>query len=367
MGLIAIDGRKYFDYGIGTYVRELVRSLRALESAHKFLLYSSPEDTHAIPPSPGWEIVEVGYKKYSLQEILLLGRRAKRQGVQVFHEPHYTLPIGLGGRSVVTIHDIIHLRFPQYFSRLERTYSYPMVWHSLNHSRFVITDSDFTKQDILSTFHLEEKRIKVIPEGVGGQYRPMKNTPRIGEFKKQFGIQAPFILFVGNIKPHKDLPTLLEAFRILRRSKDVDLAIVGGLLRQDPSLARQAVEWGISDHIKELGHLTDEELVLAYNAAEALVLPSRYEGFGLPALEAMACGTPVIVSNAASLPEVVGNAAVIFGAGNAAELGDSLATVLRESSLQQDLIRKGKDRASKFTWTNAAKQTLALYDHIASA
>jgi alpha-1,3-rhamnosyl/mannosyltransferase len=364
MALIALDGRKYFDFGIGTYIQQLVRSLSKLKTEHKFLLYVTPSDVAAISLPPGWTMMEVGYPKYSVSEIGLLGLRAKRDKVDVFHEPHYTLPIAIGYRSIVTIHDIIHLRFPQLFNAFQRAYSYSMITHSLRTSRFIIADSEFTKNDILRSFRLSPEKIRVIHLGVGEQYRPLRDHGRIREFSKRFGIQRPYALYVGNVKPHKGIDTLLSAFAQIQLKEDLDLVIVGGSIVQDRNLGVQAAELGILSRIKELGHLNEYDLVTAYNAAELLVMPSRYEGFGLPALEAMACGCPVVVSNAASLPEIVGDAAMVFRAGNSQELADMLLRLIKERTLRTQMIRKGRKQAARYTWGQTATQTLDIYEHI---
>ncbi len=364
MAVIAIDGRKYFDFGIGTYIQQLVKSLSLLGSGHKFILYSSPSDIPAIALPSGWTIADAKYPKYSLSEIGPFGLQIRRDKVDVFHEPHYTLPFGIKDISVVTIHDIIHLRFADRFGRLQRTYSHAMIWHSLRNSRFVIADSEFTKRDILSTFRVNPDKIKVIHLGVGEQYRQLRVNREFDDFRQRFGIKRQFILYVGNVMRHKGIETLLEAFRLIRTSTDLDLVLVGGSIRQDPALGALASDSGIAERIKELGRLKDDDLVTAYNAAEVLVMPSRYEGFGLPALEAMACGTPVLVSNAASLPEVVGDAAIIFGVGNSRELADGLLRLMKEAALRQEMIRKGQERAKKFTWTETAVRTLDLYQQI---
>jgi glycosyltransferase involved in cell wall biosynthesis len=364
MALIAIDGRKYFDFGIGTYIQQLVKSLSRLKSIHKFVLYASSEDIASVSLPPGWTIAEANYPKYSISEIGLFGLRTKVDKVDVFHEPHYTLPIGIGNISVVTIHDIIHLRFPQLFGRFQRLYSYSMIRHSVRHSRFVIADSEFTKKDILSTFRLNPDKIKVIHLGVSEQYRPLRGHGQLDDFRKRFGIQRPFILYVGNVKPHKGIDILLTAFGQVRKKVDMDLVLVGGSILQDRVLGSLAQGAGIDDRILELGRLNEEDLVMAYNAAEVLVMPSRYEGFGLPALEAMACGTPVLVSNAASLPEIVDDAAIIFKVGNSRELADALLRLLKEPALRREMIKKGREQARKFTWIQTAKQTLDLYEQI---
>jgi glycosyltransferase involved in cell wall biosynthesis len=364
MAVIAIDGRKYFDFGIGTYIQQIVKSLSSLKTKHSFLLYVDPADKSSISLPRDWTMAEVNYGKYSLSEIGMFARRAKKDRVDVFHEPHYTLPAGMNDCSVVTIHDIIHLRFPQLFGRLQRVYSQAMVWHALKHSRFVIVDSEFTKKDILNTFRIQPDKINVIHLGVGEQYRTLHEERKVLEFRKRFDIERQFILYVGNVKPHKGIETLLSAFSVVCRKEDWDLVLAGGSIQRDPNLHSLVVKSGIEDRIKELGRLNDDDLVTAYHAAAMLVMPSRYEGFGLPALEAMACGTPVIVSDAASLPEIVGDAAIVFKVGNVQELADGFQKLTKQPALRQEMVHKGIERAKTFTWKKTAERTLDIYERI---
>jgi glycosyltransferase involved in cell wall biosynthesis len=364
MAVIALDGRKYFDFGIGTYIQQLVRSLSLLNTSHNFVLYASPADRTSIVPPSGWTVAEAAYSKYSFSEIAAFGFKARRDHIEVFHEPHYTLPVGLKNISVATIHDIIHLRFPELFSPLQRAYSRAMIWHALKNSRTVIVDSEFTKRDILSTFQTNPDKIKVIPLGVGEQFRQVKNNGKVADFRRKFGLERQYVLYVGNVKPHKGMGTLLEAFHRIHRSNDLDLVLVGGMIHDDVQLPRMVQEFGMTGRIKELGRLSDDDLVMVYNGAEALVMPSRYEGFGLPALEAMACGVPVLVSNAASLPEVAGDAALVFEVGNSKELAEGLARLLKEPSLRRNMIQKGKARAKQFTWKETATRTMDVYEQI---
>ncbi len=365
MAIVAIDGRKYFDYGIGTYVQQLVGALSELQTAHQFILFVNPGENTRINLPDGWTKEDAPYGKYSFGEVLLFGLKSKRVGVDVFHEPHYTLPIGLGKRSLTTIHDVTHLRFPEFFSLPKRTYSFLMIQHALRDSQFVSTGSEFTKLDILKTFRVEEDKIKVIPLGVGRQFKPARNEPSLDEFRERFGLHRRFILYVGNILPHKGIQVLLRSFRDIECGEDIDLVLVGGSIKSSESLQREATELGIQKSIKELGKLADSDLVMAYNGAEMLVMPSLYEGFGLPALEAMACGTPVIVSRAGSLPEVAGEAALLFRTGDSGALTDAIRTLLREPATRASMVQKGLQHVKKFTWEKAAGETLALYDRIA--
>ncbi len=365
MSRIAIDARKYYDFGIGTYIRHLVEELPLIQSGHEFLLFVSPEDEEKLSIPDGWTTSVVRYGKYSVSEIFLFGRRAAVNDVSVFHAPHYTLPFGLKERAVVTIHDLIHLRFPELFSSFQRAYSYGMILHAVRDAQYIITDSEFTKHDILRSFRVREEKIVPIHLGVSERFRQKHTSSEAEDFRSRFQLERPYVLFVGNTKPHKGLEVLLDAFKkALRIFPDIDLVIVGGTLNHE------GVDWlntgvsEISGRIKTLGRLADDDVMLAYNAAEMLVLPSLYEGFGLPALEAMACGIPVVISKAASLPEVVGNAAMICESGNVDEFADAIVCLLREPDLRKNMIEKGRERSRLFSWRTTAQKTMEIYEKV---
>jgi glycosyltransferase involved in cell wall biosynthesis len=363
---IALDARKYHDFGIGTYIQHLIREYASMQPIRDFLLFIAPEDATTIVVPEGWRTSVVPYGKYSLGEMFLLGRRVKANNVSVFHSPHYTLPFGLKSPSVVTIHDIIHLRFPQFFSPVQRAYSYGMIRHAIRDARFIITDSEFTKQDILRSFRADEQKIVPIHLGVSEQFR-QKNDPSEAEsFKSKFRLERPYILFVGNTKPHKGLHVLLRAFKeVLAVVSDIDLVFVGGPVSGNESLQRLINGFDVAGKVKSLGRLPEEELVLAYGGAEMLVLPSLYEGFGLPALEAMACGIPVVVSDAASLPEIAGDAAIICDTGKSGAFADAITALLRDSRLKAEMIKRGLKHARTFSWKVTAQKTMDVYNRIA--
>jgi glycosyltransferase involved in cell wall biosynthesis len=363
MALIALDARKYNDYGIGTYIRNLVEQLHTLNSAHKFILFVAKGDEGSELFPGTMQISPVRYGKYSLSELFLFASKARVKGVSVFHSPHYTLPFGLKCQSVVTIHDLIHLRFPIYYPLLRRAYSYGMIWHSIHDSRFVITDSEFTKLDILRSFRVREEKIVTIPLGVSEQFHQNVDPSLVEDFKLKFKLKCPYILFVGNTMHHKGVDVLLRAFKeVIISFPEIELVFAGGVPEADKSIRELMNNLGISKRIKSLGRISNEELILAYKGAEMFVLSSLYEGFGLPALEAMACGIPVIVSDAGSLPEVVGNAAFVCKSGNHGMFAEAMITVLRDPMLKNEMIERGRARSARFSWRTTAQKTLEVYE-----
>ena len=367
MAHITIDARKYFDFGIGTYIQQLIANIRKMRTSNSYRLLVSPDEAARIIPPPGWNMETVPYGKYSIGELLFLGRRLKwPRGGTVFHSPHYTLPVGLQDRSVVTIHDIIHLKLPQYFSLPQRAYARAMISHAVKDARFVLTVSECTRQDVLRSFRVGEDKVLSVPLGVSDRFRVL-STKETDRFKASKGLTHPYLLFVGNAKPHKGIPTLILAFQQLAPLfRDLDLVIAGGYASENPYVRSILQGSGLTGRVRELGHCTEDELVGAYNGAEVLVMPSLYEGFGLPVLEAMACGTCVVASDAGSLPEIAGDAALIVRAGDADVLADALKSVLLDSGLRRTLIQRGTTRTKHFSWKETAKKTLEVYEMVAA-
>jgi glycosyltransferase involved in cell wall biosynthesis len=367
MAIVAIDARKYFDYGIGSYIQNLVRSLSSIPSNHSFHLIVSPTNAEAIRVPEGWNVIPSERAPYSIGEFLLLGREALQGKVGLFHEPHYTLPLGLHRCSVVTVHDLIQIKMTQYFSPLQRSYARWMMGRAVRSAGAVIAVSQKTKDDIVEMFGVKEERVHVVYHGIQKIFRPLPGNARASEFRKQKGLDRPYVLYVGNVKPHKNIPALLDAFALVQKThEDLTLAFAGGECLETEALRRRAERLGIVSAIHDLRRLTEEELVSAYNGAELLVLPSLYEGFGFPVLEAMACGTPVIAADAGSLPEIAGNAAILADPMKAESIAEGIRLILERSDVREKHIRLGFERVAGFTWERTAGETMKLYERVLS-
>ena len=238
-----------------------------------------------------------------------------------------------------------------------------MIWHAIHDSRFIITDSEFSKLDILRSFHVREEKIVPIHLGVSEQFHRRIAPSLVADFKVKFKLEYPYILFVGNTKPHKGLDVLLRAFKeVLTLFPDVDLVFAGGTPESEKPLKALMNTPALSKRVKSLGRISNDELILAYHGAEMFILPSLYEGFGLPALEAMACGVPVIVSDAGSLPEIVGNAAIICESGNHGMFAEAMINLFRDPMLKNEMIEKGKKHSAGFPWRVTAQKTMEVYE-----
>lgn len=361
MRTIGIDARKYFDYGIGTYIQGLLGEFAVRECGFRFTIFLSPDDSNAVKLHSSWEKVEIPWKKYSVGEFLFLGTKAARKGIDLLHIPHYTLPLGFRGSSVVTIHDLIHLRFPQYYSWVHRAYARGVMGNAVRTAQAIIAVSEFVKNDILSQFKIDPEKIHVVPLAARPGFRRLPDSS-ITDFRKRHGLHNPYILYVGGLGKHKDIPTLLKSFDIVAgHTKECDLVFAGA-----PEGGGEHVLNGLwANRIRFLGRLSGQDLTAAYNAAHVLLMTSTYEGFGLPPLEAMACGTPCVVSDGGSLPEVVGKAAIVCRTGRPEEFADGVMTLLSKSRERNKLIRRGYENLRRFSWGTSATKTLQIYESLA--
>ncbi len=327
---IGIDARKIADFGIGTYIRGLLQALMAAGSGDTYVAFAPARVAHLLPD--GVEHVAVDAPHYSVRELIAVGHAADGAGIDLVHAPHYVVPF-TRVPFVVTIHDLIHLR---HSNPLARMYARQMIGRAVRKSRRVLTVSEAVKRDIVTTFRCREDHVVVTPNGVGA---PFVEHGRAAEGR--------YFLYAGNDKPHKNVDTLVEAFA---GAGDVSLVLTGAPFERFRS----------RDRVVVTGFVDDEELAALYRGAMALVMPSREEGFGLPALEAMACGCAVITSNAPALVEITGDAA-LHAAPNAGALREALRRIAADEALRRTLASRGLERARTFTWTRCADLTRGVY------
>ncbi|HEX3580032.1 MAG TPA: glycosyltransferase family 1 protein [Thermoanaerobaculia bacterium] len=326
---IGIDARKIADFGIGTYIHGLLQEL-ARDGNDTYAAFAPKRLAHLIPA--GVEHVIADAPHYSLRELIILGRAIDRAKVDLFHAPHYVVAF-TSVPFVVTIHDLIHLRNPNPMARL---YARQMIGRAVRRSRRVLTVSEAVKREIVSTFGCAEDHVIVTPDGVRAPF-------------SEGGAAADgrYFLYVGNDKPHKNVDVLVDAFS---KTENASLVLAGAAFERFKSRERVIVT----------GFVNDAELAALYRGAIALVMPSREEGFGLPALEAMACGCAVITSNAAALVEITGDAALHVEP-DAASLAGAMTRIACDESLCRALASRGIARAKQFTWTRCAELTRNAY------
>jgi glycosyltransferase involved in cell wall biosynthesis len=362
---VAIDARKLHDFGIGTYIRNLLRHLARIDRDTEYVLLCRDADLK-VPAQLGENFrgVRETSPNYSLREQVHIPYVLLRERPDVYHAPHYVLPPAVPCRSVVTIHDTIHLRFPQYLpNRGAYAYARSLMWAATKRSDRILTVSESSKRDIIHYFNIDPEKIVVVYNALDERFGTEPAPEEIARVRERFQLDHGFVLYVGNIKPHKNLVRLIEAFEALRREgfDDLKLLIIGDEISKWPALRRAVHRLKLHKHVRFLGFQSDETLASLYRLAAVFVFPSLYEGFGLPPLEAMASGTPVVTSNVSSLPEVAGDAAVLVDPYDAMAIKDGIKRVLTEPALREDLRQKGMRRAREFSWERSVARTREIY------
>jgi glycosyltransferase involved in cell wall biosynthesis len=363
---IAIDARKLRDYGIGTYVWNLLRHLSRIDHDTEYVLLCRPADYGLVSElGKNFRPVAESAPAYSIREQLLVPMALRRERVDLFHAPHYVLPPLTPVRSVVTIHDCIHLRFPQYLpNKLGYAYARGSLWFATHRSSRIMTVSEASKRDILRYFRVPEAKIDVIHNAIDERFGLMPADEEVARVRERYQLNDPFVLYAGNIKPHKNLERLIEAFHMLRRGdlEHVKLLIIGDEVSKYATLRRAVHRHKLHKHVRFFGFVPDETLAVLYRLASVFVFPSLYEGFGLPPLEAMASGTPVVTSNVSSLPEVVGDAALLVDPYEPEAIAQAMRQVLTDQTLRDDLVRKGLARVGLFSWERSVRRVRAIYE-----
>jgi glycosyltransferase involved in cell wall biosynthesis len=281
----------------------------------------------------------------------------------IFHSPDFTLPPLREARGVVTVHDLSFLRVPQCADPGLRSFLERAVPRSLERAARVLADSENTKKDLIELLNVAPERITVVPAGIEPRFCPVRDPVKLAEVRTRYKLPEWFILMVGTIEPRKNLSRLITAYGQLRRQTGLPHALViagkEGWLFQ--GIYDQVAKEGLTDHVLFPGFVDDADLPALYTLADLLAFPSLYEGFGLPPLEAMACGTPVVTSDNSSLPEAVGSAALLVNAEDTDGLTEAMARVLCDANLRVRLADMGRAQAARFTWSAAAHKLLDAY------
>ena len=361
----------YRQAGVSRYIAELLRAFAAEdrdESPYDYIAYAGRDRPPVgfLPPGEGrfrWRHSPLPTERAPVRiawEQALGPVAVLRDRLDLIHGPVNVLPLGAPCLGIVTIHDLAFLAHPEAFNAAKRRYLTLMTALSARRATRIIAVSHFTKLEIVRRLRVAPAKVAVVHNAVDPAFAP-RPPDEVARFRAAHGLPERLILTVGTLEPRKNLTGLLDAFAHLASETDADLIVVGGQgWRYDAALARVAT-LGLAARVRFVGHVPDDDLPLWYNAATVFVYPSRYEGFGLPPLEALACGTPTIVSAAASLPEVVGEAALLVEPGAADALAATLRRLLAEPALRARLRAAGPPHAAGFTWARAAAATRAVY------
>jgi glycosyltransferase involved in cell wall biosynthesis len=362
---IAIDARKLRDFGIGTYIRNVLSELSHLDQKTEYVVICRPADLGAQGSlGSNFRIVPETAPAYSIAEQIRIPACLTRERAELLHEPHYVLPAATPCRSVVTIHDCIHLMFPQYLpNRLAYVYAKGMMWTATRKATRILTVSEASKRDILRFFDIPAEKVSVIYNAIDPRFLGAADFVRMDLVKQRYQLDHPFVLYVGNIKRHKNVERLIDGFGRARAAglEELRLIIIGDEISKHPALRQAVHRHRLDKHVRFLGFQPHETLAAFYRLARVFVFPSLYEGFGLPPLEAMACGTPVVTSNVSSLPEIAGDAAVLVDPYDADAIAEGIRRAVTDEGLRAELVERGLARARTFSWAQSVAKIHRIY------
>jgi alpha-1,3-rhamnosyl/mannosyltransferase len=376
---IGIDGRYIQDHfpGIGRYTYNLSRALTQVAPDEVFVLLHNPAllntryDLACLIHLPNIELVRINVPTFSWTEQLRLPLVIGYLSLDVCHSPYYIKPYWLPCPSVVTIYDLISKLYPQYlpspWARLTFEFATRLALRS---AQRVITASQAARSDLIVLYHLAPKKIAVTPLAADERFRPL-NQKEIELVRHKYDLPEHYALYLGINKPHKNLVRLIEAWSLLIGHCSLGfghwpLVIAGHWDPRYPQARERAQQLGLEQRVRFLGPVAEADLPALYSGADLFVFPSLYEGFGLPVLEAMACGVPVVCSKTSSLPEIVGEAALTFDPLDVEEMAAKIEKALGDEALREEMREKGLQRAARFSWERTAEKTLEVYRAVVS-
>lgn len=367
MSRIGIDARltHYSQAGIAQYIQHLIREFPALDTENDYVILHSRKDPRNLAQAANQRRARCWTPAHHRLERLALAVETFPLRLDLLHSPDFIPPHGRWYRSVITIHDLTFLHYPQFLTSESRRYYNDQIEAASRRADHILADSEATRIDILDLLSAPPDKVTTVHLAADKRFRP---TPAevVQDARMRYSLPSDYILFVGTFEPRKNLSGLLRAYHIVRQTlaDTPPLVIAGrrGWLYQE-ALAF-ATMLGLSNHVIWVEDITFEDLPALYTAAAVFCLPSFYEGFGLTALEAMACGTPVVVADRASLPEIVGDAGLLVNPESPEDIADALHRVLTDSSLASTLRSRGLAHTARFSWSETAQQTLAIYKQV---
>ncbi len=373
---IAIDIRRMTEFGVGTYIRNVVRTLGRVDHENPYFLIGPPAKIEEIGPlPPNFQTIPLLAPERSIQGFREFRGAVRNLNCDLVHIPNlFSVPRFLPCPYVMTVHDLL-----EHMSRARQQTGFWGAWHLqmtkrvLRGAEKIFAVSNFTRAEIEKLFEIPPERIEVVYNAIDERFLRGHASPSDRELIAQrYQVTYPFLLYAGRVSPHKNVVRMIEAFSALKTElekeqayPDLKLIIIGDDLSGNPDLRRTVVRSGVQNDVRFLGFIPIEVLRIFYDEAKIFVFPSLYEGFGLPPLEAMAHGTPVVTSNASSLPEVVGNSAVLVNPENVFEIMRALHRVLMDQPLRARMKERGYQQAKRFSWEISVRRLLDVYSEVA--
>lgn len=365
--------------GVGNYCHNLVRSLGTIDHKNKYLLfpfyyYIFHPDFKKTDCAPHKNFrLNLHWLSKKIIDYLWKSDRIPRRwffpAVDVLHSTTFCVPKTGYKKLIITIYDVSFLTHPEYHLEENIAHCHKGTLEAVQCADKIIAISEHTKKDLIHYYHCDPRKIVVTLLGVDGRFKPLDDAARIDAAKKRYGITKKFIFNIGSIEPRKNISGLVEAYAMLpdQIQEEYDLIIGGGKGWKNSTLYETVVRLKLEDRVKFIGFVDDEDLPYLYNGATIFVYPTFYEGFGLPVLEAMACGCPVISSNVSSIPEVVGAGGLLVNPEKTNEIAGAMSALLSDTKIRAKLSEKGLLQAAKFSWLTCAEETLTVYEELLSA
>lgn len=364
--------------GLGRYVMMLVDEVLKNDKKNEYVLFLNDKHADEFIDRPRVKVVKVNFPIYGFMEQLFLPVIFAGQKLDILHVPHFNAPFLYPGKMVITIHDLIkhYSKGKETTTRRSWLYSVKRLGYIFltnviaRKASHILTPSEYVKQDVIKTFHLDPNKVTVTYEAVDRSLSKVVLDP--DEKKKilrKYGLTQPFVVYTGSVYPHKNVDVLINAIAEHNQTREVDLELALICARSVfwERLNQKIQNKGLDKWIKMLGFVEDQDISKIYSLALALVHPSKMEGFGLTGLEAMKLGLPVISSNATCLPEVYGDAALYFDPNDVSGLVFLLETIIKDKELRDELVNKGENQAKKYSWRKMAKETLKVYKDLSAS
>lgn len=368
---VGVDARLMYHQpaGISRYTWHLLQAIAELDKEDEFVVFQHRKHRTSLVTQPNFRRATLYAPAHHRLEQQALAVELLRFPLDVLHSTDFIPPLYSRVKSVITVHDLAFIHYPHFLTTESAAY-YGQIDKAVAHAKHIIVPSEHTRQDLIAQMGVPDDKVSVIYEAANPMFRPLPFAETRRAVMAKYAIPEKYILSVGTIEPRKNITGLLQAFACLRAKyglMDAGLVIAGGKGWLYDETLQTVTDLGLNDSTFFLGRVPDEDLHALYVGARCLIHPAYYEGFGLPPLEAMACGTPTIVSDVSSLPEVVGDAALLVNPRNTEEIAVAMHRLLTDDALHAELAEKGLQRAATFSWERAASKTLEVYRQVVAA
>ena len=366
---IGIDAHMIGEHETGneSFIKGVVHALHQVDRVNQYYVFVQQkyQDILSYLERPGFQLVSLSSANALIRNVITLPRNVRKYELDALFAT-YTVPLFSYCPVVVAVHDLSYIHFPEFFPPRVRLQLSAMIPWSIRRAAHVTALSEFSKQDLIDQYNIPGEKITVTYLSVDDRFQPMERNLALAQIRQKYPVGERFILAVGNLQPRKNIPRLLKAFSQLHRSRQINhqLVVVGQDLWYAQNIYQAVQELSVDDKVIFTGYVDDEELPLLYNAADLFVYPSLFEGFGIPVLEAMRCGTPTVTSNTSSLPEVIGHSALSFDPYNVDAIADVIYSIVVDEERRKMLGKQCLQRSQVFSWEDTAKRLIRVFEGV---